>query len=180
MLNKMAVAAVTGGLFTCPMAAYADAASEIATAAEHAGTQNNAAVLCEDRRPDNEVRCRCFILKRDEHHAFGRSRHLPDEHKTCIYRVVQEALHNCSRHSNATTIRVRVQQKAGVLLLSIQDDGKGFDSWQSDGGHGLTNIRRRAENIAGRVEILAEAGQGTMIALWAPLHRGLRRLKVTT
>ena len=39
------------------------------------------------------------------------SDHLPDEYKTCIYRVVQEALHNCARHSHATTVRMRVEQK---------------------------------------------------------------------
>jgi signal transduction histidine kinase len=50
---------------------------------------------------------------------------LPDEYKTCIYRVVQEALHNCERHSHATTVRIRVQQEPGRLVLKIQDDGAG-------------------------------------------------------
>ena len=49
---------------------------------------------------------------------------LPDEYKTCIYRVVQEALHNCARHSQATTVRIRVEQKPGRLMLVIQDDGQ--------------------------------------------------------
>ncbi len=52
---------------------------------------------------------------------------LPDEYKTCIYRVVQEALHNCARHSHATTVRIRVEQERDRLLLTIQDDGQGFD-----------------------------------------------------
>ena len=52
---------------------------------------------------------------------------LPDEYKTCIYRVVQEALHNCARHSHATTVRIRVRQEPDRLLLTIQDDGQGFD-----------------------------------------------------
>ncbi len=58
---------------------------------------------------------------------------LPDEYKTCVYRVVQEALHNCSRHSHATTVRIRVHQHANGLTLSIQDDGDGFDVALSKG-----------------------------------------------
>ena len=52
---------------------------------------------------------------------------LPDDYKTCIYRVVQEALHNCARHSHATTVRIRVEQRPERLMLIIQDDGQGFD-----------------------------------------------------
>ena len=58
---------------------------------------------------------------------------LPDEHKTCVYRVVQEALHNCARHSQASTVRIRVQQKPGTITLLIQDDGHGFDIKKSKG-----------------------------------------------
>ena len=58
---------------------------------------------------------------------------LPDEYKTCIYRVVQEALHNCARHSRATTVRIRVEQERDRLLLNIQDDGQGFDARHTKG-----------------------------------------------
>ena len=58
---------------------------------------------------------------------------LPDDYKTCIYRVVQEALHNCARHSHATTIRIRVGQEPDRLLLTIQDDGQGFDVQETKG-----------------------------------------------
>src|SRR5207244_12544759 len=58
---------------------------------------------------------------------------LPDEYKTCIYRVVQEALHNCSSHSQATAARINVQQEPQRLTLSIRDNGKGFDVKQSKG-----------------------------------------------
>jgi signal transduction histidine kinase len=97
------------------------------------------------------------------------SEDLPDDYKTCIYRVVQEALHNCSRHSNATTIRVRVQQKAGVLLLSIQDDGKGFDVSQSK-GLGLLGIEERVAQLGGRCQVHSGPGIGTILTVELPFH----------
>ena len=51
---------------------------------------------------------------------------LPDEYKTCIYRVVQEALHNCARHSRATTVRIRVEQEPDRLLLDHPGRRAGF------------------------------------------------------
>src|SRR5690349_21824132 len=44
---------------------------------------------------------------------------LPDEHKTCIYRVVQEALHNCARHSQARSVRVQVRQEPSKIVFSV-------------------------------------------------------------
>ncbi len=71
---------------------------------------------------------------------------LPDDYKTCIYRVVQEALHNCARHSNAGTVRVRVQQAGGRITLSIQDDGLGFDTAQMK-GLGLLRIQEQVNRL---------------------------------
>lgn len=92
---------------------------------------------------------------------------LPDEYKTCIYRVVQEALHNCSRHSNATTVRVRVQRKADKLLLSIEDDGKGFDAKQSK-GLGLLGIEERVAQLGGSCQVHSGPGIGTILAVELP------------
>ncbi len=56
------------------------------------------------------------------------SEDLPDDHNTCVDRVVQEALHNCVRHAQARSVRIGVRQQEGRIVLSIQDDGRGFDS----------------------------------------------------
>ena len=104
------------------------------------------------------------------------SEDLPDDYKTCIYRVVQEALHNCSRHSNATTVRVRVQQKAGMLLLSIQDDGKGFDVSQSK-GLGLLGIEERVTQLGGTCHVHSGPGIGTILAVELPFHSPARQPK---
>src|SRR5207248_1298596 len=59
--------------------------------------------------------------------AEGVSENLPEDHKTCIYRVVQEALHNCVQHAGAHIVKVTVRQEPGHILLDIHDDGKGFN-----------------------------------------------------
>jgi signal transduction histidine kinase len=92
---------------------------------------------------------------------------LPDEYKTCIYRVVQEALHNCSRHAHATRVCVRVQQEPGRLSLSIQDDGQGFDVRQTK-GLGLLGIEERVARLGGKCEIHSAVGSGTIVAVELP------------
>jgi signal transduction histidine kinase len=93
---------------------------------------------------------------------------LPDEYKTCVYRVVQEALHNCSRHSQAKTVRIRVQQQGRRLSLSVQDDGKGFDVRQTK-GLGLLGIEERVARLGGKCEVHSELGGGTILAVELPL-----------
>jgi len=94
---------------------------------------------------------------------------LPDEYKTCIYRVVQEALHNCSRHSNATAVRVQVLQEPQRLTLSIRDNGKGFDVKQSK-GLGLLGVEERVARLGGKCEIHSESGSGTVLAIELPFR----------
>jgi signal transduction histidine kinase len=92
---------------------------------------------------------------------------LPDDYKTCIYRVVQEALHNCSRHSHATAVRIQVLQEPHQLTLSIRDNGKGFDVKQSK-GLGLLGIEERVAHLGGTCTIHSEAGSGTVVAVDLP------------
>jgi signal transduction histidine kinase len=94
---------------------------------------------------------------------------LPDEYKTCIYRVVQEALHNCSRHARATTVHIRVQQEPSRLALSIQDDGQGFDVRQTK-GLGLLGIEERVGRLGGKCEIHSALGSGTIVAIELPFR----------
>jgi signal transduction histidine kinase len=96
---------------------------------------------------------------------------LPDEYKTCIYRVVQEALHNCSRHSKATSVRIRVEQASDRLRLSISDDGQGFDVVHTK-GLGLLGIEERVTRLGGRFEVHSRPGSGTTLAIDLPLARG--------
>ena len=95
------------------------------------------------------------------------SEDLPEDYKTCIYRIVQEALHNCSSHSNATAVRISVEQEPERLTLSIRDNGKGFDVKHSK-GLGLLGIEERVTHLGGRCEIHSKPGSGTLIAVELP------------
>jgi signal transduction histidine kinase len=97
------------------------------------------------------------------------SEDLPDDYKTCIYRIVQEALHNCSRHAQATTVRIRVQQKAGKLLLSVQDDGKGFEVPQIK-GLGLLGMEERAAQLGGTCQVRSGPDIGTVLTVELPFR----------
>lgn len=96
------------------------------------------------------------------------SEELPDEHKTCVYRIVQEALHNCSRHAAARTVRIAIRQESGRIVLAIQDDGKGFEVAQVR-GLGLLGMEERVNHLGGRFHIQSWPGQGTLLRIDLPL-----------
>ena len=100
--------------------------------------------------------------------AEGVSEELPEDHKTCIYRVVQEALHNCVQHAGASMVRVTVEQTPGRLLLAIQDDGKGFDT-HMERGMGLLGIQERVSHLGGSFSVESEPGSGAILCVVLPL-----------
>jgi signal transduction histidine kinase len=102
---------------------------------------------------------------------------LPDDYKTCIYRVVQEALHNCTKHSRATTVRIGVEQERDRLLLDIQDDGQGFDARQTK-GLGLLGIHERITRLGGTCHVHSQPGIGTVLSVSLPVTVELRSARV--
>jgi signal transduction histidine kinase len=100
--------------------------------------------------------------------ADGVSEELPEEHKTCVYRIVQEALHNCVQHAGARNVVITVQQQEDKLQLSIQDDGKGFRP-QQEKGMGLLGIQERVSRLSGTFAVQSEPGQGTDVRVTLPL-----------
>ena len=93
---------------------------------------------------------------------------LPDEHKTCIYRVVQEALHNCARHSHARSVRVQVRQEPLKIVISVEDDGRGFDARRVR-GLGLVGMQERVHHLGGAFQVNSRPGEGTVVAVELPL-----------
>ena len=94
---------------------------------------------------------------------------LPDDYKTCVYRVVQEALNNVLKHSDAQSVQIVVRQEKDRLLLSIQDDGKGFDVRHTR-GLGLVGMEERVRHLGGVFVIQSKPGQGTHLRVDLPLR----------
>jgi signal transduction histidine kinase len=101
-------------------------------------------------------------------HADSVPEDLSDEQKTCIYRVVQEALHNVTRHADAKYVEIRLTRRADTLLLTIHDDGKGFVPEQ-ERGVGLLGMEERVLHLDGEFHLESKPGRGTFIRVELPL-----------
>jgi signal transduction histidine kinase len=93
---------------------------------------------------------------------------LSEEQRTCIYRVAQESLRNSVRHSNASRIRIGLQTGNGEVKLSVEDNGKGFNSSRMR-GLGLLGMEERVTQLGGHFRVFSEAGRGTRIIAELPL-----------
>jgi signal transduction histidine kinase len=93
---------------------------------------------------------------------------LPDEHRTCIYRLVQEAVNNAVRHSNARTVEVAVQKERQKVNVTVQDDGAGFDT-RFMRGLGLLGMEERVRRLGGRLKVSSELGRGTLVQAALPV-----------
>jgi signal transduction histidine kinase len=100
------------------------------------------------------------------------SEELTEEHKTCIYRIVQEALHNIIQHANARNVRITVTQERDRLLLSVQDDGQGFSPPQ-ERGMGLIGMEERVSALGGRLVVESASGEGTLLRVALPLPQAV-------
>jgi signal transduction histidine kinase len=96
---------------------------------------------------------------------------LPEQHRTCVYRSVQEALTNCVRHARASRIAVSVSRLADGLAVTVADDGVGFNPAQRAGGLGLRGIEERVRDLHGVLTIRSAAGAGTTLTMKVPLSK---------
>jgi signal transduction histidine kinase len=94
---------------------------------------------------------------------------LPDPQRTCVYRVVQEALTNCAKHAAATEIQVKVVRQRTRLDVSVRDNGVGMDSTTIHKGLGLTGIKERVKDINGATSIETRPGGGTIVRITLPV-----------
>ena len=98
----------------------------------------------------------------------GLDERLPGETEALLFRIAQEALTNCAKHAQATTVSIALRGRDGSTALSIADDGVGFDPGQvgsggSKPGLGLLTMRERAEFAGGEMRIESAPGRGTMV-----------------
>lgn len=102
-------------------------------------------------------------------------RDLPDQTRTYLYRIVQECLTNCARHSQANQVQVSVTQEEDTIRLRVADDGVGFlrPKKQNSGGLGLLGISERVRELAGEISIDSAPGKGTEIKVRIPVPVGV-------
>lgn len=102
----------------------------------------------------------------------GRPGRLPVTAATGLYRILQEALANVLKHADASRVDVTLSFDEDEVRLSVSDDGVGVDLDGAAPGYGLENMRQRAEELGGRVEIFGENGVGTTVDVTLPVKRG--------
>ncbi|MBI3029578.1 MAG: PAS domain S-box protein [Candidatus Rokubacteria bacterium] len=100
---------------------------------------------------------------------------LPAMIETALYRIVQEALTNVTKHAQATSVTVQVQREERRVRCSVRDDGIGFDvpaasGRRRAGGLGLIGIRERVDAFRGTLQIVSAPGQGTELVVLIPLE----------
>jgi len=103
---------------------------------------------------------------------------VPVHMKTPIYRITQEALNNAIKHADASKIIIGLEKEDGVLSLSVEDNGAGFDPKEKlskqalpgKTGIGLTSMKERCESLSGKFEIISGQGCGTTICVDWPLE----------
>lgn len=82
-----------------------------------------------------------------------------------IFRIMQEAINNAIKHANANEITVHLKETSEQYLLSIVDDGTGFDTTEDIAGNGLENMQLRAEEIYGKLNVISQKDAGTTVKL---------------
>jgi signal transduction histidine kinase len=82
-----------------------------------------------------------------------------------IYRIIQEAIQNSLKYAYPSEINVVIGKAGNGIIISIQDNGSGFDEATITPGNGLYNMRKRAEEIGGNLAIQSIAGKGTIVRL---------------
>jgi ligand-binding sensor domain-containing protein len=83
--------------------------------------------------------------------------------------LFKETLHNLLKHAHATAVSITVSRRENEFQFSVRDNGVGFDATQKSSGNGLKNLKRRAAEIGGRIEIESRVGDGTGVTLTAPI-----------
>ena len=108
---------------------------------------------------------------------------VPTDLETLAYRVVQEALTNCSKHAGASHVTLHVEADQHQLQVEVVDDGRGFESTQAReflrlGRVGLASMRERVELAGGTFTVRSSPGRGTTITAVLPLDMSLAAASV--
>ena len=90
------------------------------------------------------------------------------EQRQNVYLIFKEAVNNIAKHSEATKVNISMKREKNGILLTLEDNGKGFNIADNYDGNGLKNYRRRASESFIDFDIKSEVGKGTVITLLIP------------
>lgn len=127
-----------------------------------AGQSLVAALAAYARRFTSETGVQVLLELRNEPLA------LSNECESEVYRIAVEALNNARRHANARRVTLRLRVLDDSALLTIEDDGCGFEASRPSHGFGITGMKERAHRIGARLDIASRVGSGTTVTLRVP------------
>lgn len=104
---------------------------------------------------------------------------LPDPYRTCVYRIVQEALTNCARHARATRAEISVRHQQGALDLVVSDNGVGIQPGHSR-GIGLLGIEERVRELHGVFHVEAHDPSGTELHVTLPVTESIEEVNLAS
>ena len=87
---------------------------------------------------------------------------------TAVFRILQESLGNVLKHAGADRVTASLKLQRDCVALSVHDNGRGFDTTVVDAGHGLNNMRHRAEDLGGTFELTSGGNEGTTVKVNLP------------
>jgi signal transduction histidine kinase len=98
--------------------------------------------------------------------------HLPPPVVLDLLQVVRESVSNALRHGHAARVEISLRRTGDRVRLEVRDDGRGFDvvTLPPNGGHGLANLRHRANAHGGHLEVSSQPGGPTVVAFEIPTH----------
>jgi two-component system sensor histidine kinase DegS len=112
-----------------------------------------------------------------EYHTSGELERLPQKMENNIFRIIQEAINNAIKYSEAQVIQIDLVKSSNNLMITVQDKGKGFDMKLIEGrnmniesGRGFFNMYERTEYVNGSLTINSEPGRGTVVTLTVPVR----------
>lgn len=127
---------------------------------DHFGLTVALEVHCRELQQQNGIEC-IFESGIDEHN-------LPEEAKTVLFRIAQELLVNVLTHAGADRVKVVLSENEGNIILSVTDNGLGFETSEKRDTLGLVGLRERAHSLKGTLTIDSKPGQGTSVLASIP------------
>lgn len=93
---------------------------------------------------------------------------ISNKYKIHIYRLLQEVLHNIYKHAKASKVDISIKLKNGLICITVNDNGSGFDVSKAKSGIGIKNMNSRIAEVGGHIEIKSELNKGTAVVLQIP------------